>query len=587
MRSVSALQFKLGCTTPEPITSECQEFFQWLAHAVVGEPCSPAADSPRDFVPISNRAIGDSVQSDVVYHEFWKAFEKAQGSSRVFLVDVDSVPGVFRAHLWFHLAQAVNGAISKMQAAGTGKMDCVFVLILPELPPPSESSYLILAQNVEAGRVVIFSHDGDYAPAALHLDGYSQEQFAVKFATSRGEPYKMLEKKMVCRLGHFKRHRRDGKVLCARHFYDGRFCDSEIVSLLETMIRETYGATPQIRLVYHRGISSWLVDPVLAVGNRMEVPCIDFDGATPGEPQPKQGDRKTLLVVDFVSTGGTLCRIIDQLGPEIQDYENLDIVAVLCTNPTGPEERVRELDYKGRKFRIRYFMRAEQQVYLEGNCPLCALGIPESQWDSEPYRMLTTYNHWDMCIQAGLKPEDNTPEYRTALPYVVDYPKIMTMYGAWFTSKVRDILTLLPGGFPADAVIVCPERETGSQVFTDYLKMLLNVTVIRVPREVINSFAPFDHQSSKALAIIQQEMPSWYRSLVSTAQVDVIIMDEFNASGQTLEGLRNIVSQLGKGVLCFFLLNDLNPAWSERQDIPVYALYRWQSYPTLPAEAER
>ena len=578
MKLVTALQFKLGCATPDIINVECRKFFEWLAKTVIGEPCSLDPNSPKYFVPLSNHLINDASQSAIVYTTFWDIFKLTLNSSSIFLIDFIITPGVLRAHLSIHLARAVNEAIDEIQTDDKANKDIIFVIILPEIPPITDGLFIKLAKHIKEKRIVIFSHSGEYSPDTLQLTSYSPEEFSLMFATSRGDSRKLIEKKMICRIGHFKRKQKDDSTICTKHFYDGQFCQSEIVKLLETTIREKYGIDPQIQIIYHRGLSTWLKDPVLTICNWMSVPCteIDLDIDT---PPLLQYEKSTLLIVGLVNTGGTLSRIVDKIDGQIQSLDKLEIVTILSTHPTAHEEHVREWNYKNRAFRITYFMCAKQQIYYKGNCPLCKADIPKSDANSENYRMLTSDSHWEMSIQAGLKKEQNTPAHRSPLPYVIDYPKMINIYGAWLASKVRDILGLLPGGFPADATIVCPEGETGSAVFSEYLQMLFSgVTVIRVPRNMIDAFAIVNHLKSDMQIIDQEEKSQWYHSLVSTARLDVIIMDEFNAKGTTLESLRNLVNHFGKSVLCFFVLNDLNPTWSEQQNIPVYALYRWQSY---------
>lgn len=577
MKNLTAIQFRLGYTISEPLSPENINFYTWLAQIVRGESCTIIEKSPTGCIPISNRIIGDSIQSAIIYDRFWSIFESAKADSNVFLIDINSSPGVFRGHLAFHLAQAINAAITELKNERRDVSKYLFILILPDLLPIADSSYACLAEHIKQGNLVIFSHEGEYDPIERSLPGYSQEQFRLKIISARGNPYEMLEKKMICQLGHFSRVDKDGKKMCTRHSYDGRFCEKEIVTLLEDMIRGSYKNHSQICVFYHCPMSFWLINPILALKNKLGFATVDLSKSKP-KNLSQQGTQPAVLVLDFIDTGQTLCRLMDLLiGTGKAKYE-LKIIAVLATNPTRPKERIRTLIYQDKQYEIRYFMQAEQQRYVEGACPMCNLKLPEISPYSEPYYMLTTFDHWEISIQAGLKNEDDIPNYRSPLPVVINYPKMISLYGAWFAKKARDILSIQPSKFPADAVIVCPEGEKGSQVFTDYLKMLLEVTIIRVPRDVINSFRSLNNKNAEKIAHIKKENPEWFQNLVSMAQYDIIVMDEFNASGQTLEGIKNLLYQLGKRILCYFLLNDLNPKWSELQPHPVYSLYQWQSH---------
>lgn len=580
MRNYSSIQFWLGQATPEPVSGAAREFHKWIAQVVAGDACELSTEVLPDRVPISNRAIGDATQAVLIYNEICAAFDRSCMNSSVFVVDVDGSPGLFRGHLALNLAQAINASVNGLVQKAVDTTPHVIALVLPELPPSEESSYLCLAEHLRSGRVVIFAHNGDINAGSKSLTAYSKEQFRLKFTTSRGDPSDILTKKMVFRLGHFQRKTRSGKQVCSRHFYDGRFCEKEICRLLESLIFEICGEAVDLRVLFHCPLSPWLINPVLAVGNRLGLKIFPFGRkcVPRGVNAKSQRSSLTLLVLDFVGTGQTLGHILDSLKEQGESLERVRIVSVLATNPTESARKVRSFHHAGVQFEIRYMMQAEQDVYREGECPMCKMEIPTTPADTESYRMLASYDHWEMCIQAGLKNEENIPMYRRPLPYVVDYPKMISLYGAWLAAKVRGVLSSQPGGFPADAVIVSPEHESGSQVLTDYLKMILEVTVIRVPRGAINAFVNLNSESKAALALIREECPPWYRNLVSSSQYDIVLMDEFNASGQTLHGLRNLLTHIGKSAQCYFVLNDLNPMWSDQQHVPVYSLYRWQSF---------
>ena len=78
--------------------------------------------------------------------------------------------------------------------------------------------------------------------------------------------------------------------------------------------------------------------------------------------------------------------------------------------------------------------------------------------------MLRTMDMWEMAFAVKTKPEDNVPAYRKQLPAVVRYPELVENNGAWLASKIRQRLAARPSGYPADAIVVCPD-ESGSRAF--------------------------------------------------------------------------------------------------------------------------
>ena len=174
-----------------------------------------------------------------------------------------------------------------------------------------------------------------------------------------------------------------------------------------------------------------------------------------------------------------------------------------------------------------------------------------------------------MVEEVGWKPEDDVPEYRKSQGHVPKFPELVEKNGAWLATKVRLILNTTPHGFPSAPLVVCP-NETGSIVFTDFLKAILKIDAIRIPREVINSFI---EPKNEAIEEILQKKEIWSHQLNSAALPRVIVMDEFNFTGGTRLGLSNLLSHFGKSVLWYFSIVDFKPSASASIGIPSYSFY--------------
>jgi hypoxanthine phosphoribosyltransferase len=281
----------------------------------------------------------------------------------------------------------------------------------------------------------------------------------------------------------------------------------------------------------------------------------------------------------MVDTGETLRRLLATFQKGGQN-QTLHILTVLTTQATDQSNRTREEKVGSQTYSVSYFLEVKQTQYPLGECPLCRLSLPfsrEANDDTEPF-MLTTYDMWSMAAEVGFKTEEDVPAYRKGLTSVPNYPEMIEKNGAWLASKIRARLRARPEGFPADAIIVCPD-ERGSRVLTEYLKLVLGVSVIRIPRNVINQFAGSSDSITQDIESYKAQRPAWYSELQASTRADIVVMDEFNASGKSLRGINKLLLALGKSVKCYFPLNDLNPNWSQQCGVPTYTLYQWQAIP--------
>src|SRR5207244_3117519 len=99
---------------------------------------------------------------------------------------------------------------------------------------------------------------------------------------------------------------------------------------------------------------------------------------------------------------------------------------------------------------------------------------------------------------------------------------------------------------------------------------LFKYTVIRVPREVIDPTA-------RKARVGSDDREPWHIQLKSLqARVDdteLIVLDEFNASGGTRTRLKELLETYSLGVRCYFSLFDFNPQKRIELDRPSYTLY--------------
>jgi len=424
----------------------------------------------------------------------------------------------------------------------------------------------------------LISDDGRTLPPKKWPHTITPEQYRLRLVSARGKPSELLRRKMIRRLGHFRRNNGGRHDHCVRFFYDGSLCEEEIADLFLSYLDSNYDKPLRPQILFHGPWSPWLERAVIAVGTQCNLQPINL-AETGFKKIPRQrimrGTPPPLIILDMVDTGETVTKILNLLN-KVKLKQRPKVLTVLTTRPTDRNNRIREIEFAHKRFPISYLLDVKQVQYDLGKCPMCKLHLPfssEASSTSEPF-MLSSYDMWGMAFEAGIKEEEDVPKHRQALPLVPKYPEIIENNGAWLASKIRERLHSRPEGFPADAIVVCPD-ERGSRFLTDYLRLVLGISTIRIPRNVIDACAK--GRESVEANIGNWTSEPWYIELDSSTKAEIIVMDEFNVSGGTLTGIRHLLTYFDITVKCYFPLNDLNPNWSRQCGIVTYTLYRWQA----------
>lgn len=333
-----------------------------------------------------------------------------------------------------------------------------------------------------------------------------------------------------------------------------------------------------MQLLYHCPQSDWLERVVLAISENNKPINLEKINEDQLKSISYNKSSKPLLIVDLIDTGNTINALIEKILDNAYTKEFPDVLAVLAVNTAKEDSMSRELLIRKKKLSIKYLMAVTQKRFESDKCPMCSLKLPFSLTDSEDYCYVTAHDHWEMALDVGLKPEDDPPKSRRSeKPYVINYPKMLSRNGAWLASKVKQRLYNRPEGYPSDILLVCPANEKGSQVFSGYLRLILECDIVEIPRNIIEEFMQDSINPTERIQELAKEVPDWYKALSASVKPEIIVIDEFNASGGTCIGIMRILQELGRFVVCYFPLNDLNPAWSLTQKFNVYSLYEWQS----------
>jgi hypothetical protein len=162
------------------------------------------------------------------------------------------------------------------------------------------------------------------------------------------------------------------------------------------------------------------------------------------------------------------------------------------------------------------------------------------------------------------------------------FPELVEEHGAWLASKFRVVIQTADDVLPSDLVVVCP-AEKGSKAFTEFLRAVFGVTVIRVPRPVLDVFNSKKSSWRRLLDRFVRARPDWHIRISSVHSGRIVLMDEFNASGGTRQQLTDFAHHFGQEVYCYFSIADWNPSGPWLGGAPTYALYDFQALGETPS----
>lgn len=580
MKNIGIIAFRFGESRSEPLSQKFIDLYIWVSQVITGDDCQTIHPEDHATIPLDNHTISHSPYS--IYHLFFNSKGEWEGKADIIVIDLANPEhGLVRGTALIHLAQAVDAVCKEL---GNPPL---FILLLPSLPPPEDRFYVILEHLLSEKKVVLIGDGELNREFDISSQQFAPANYRSKLMQARASPLELLKLRIIRRLGHFFRRDHTGKhYQCVKYYYDGSLCSEELIRLFQQYLEEHYASGNNPKVIYHAPISPWLSKAVLIWAQESGLKCSDADTVQNWETELGQEVVRPLIIVPCVYSGNT---VTDVIGKVVKNGPlSPRILSVLSTFSTDKEAHIRKLKTQYGTYDINYFLEIKNISYdpsttSHNPCPMCKLRIPESDPNKDDYAMLTTFDMWHMVEEVGFKLEEDVPEYRKSLGNVPKFPELVERNGAWFATKVRLILNMTPQGFPSTPLIVCPD-EIGSIVFTDFLKAILNIDAIRIPRDVINSYIRPDDEAIKK---IEQQKGLWYQQLASASIPRVIVMDEFNFSGVTRQGLSNLLDHFGKSVLWYFSIVDFNPSGSASSGMPSYCFYSFDHVSEERGQADK
>lgn len=571
MKRVGIIPCRMGCGSAEPLIIQQCQFYLDVAKDVTGAPTSLVQTPPVPALVVQNETLNE--RPSAVFDLLCTASKSLIPQSDVIIIDLD-VPMMasLRGAVEFNIFCAIQWTLEEIKSSNS-VTECLVVLV-PEIPNQESASRRNLQPYLESGKLILIQDNGLLEPDNIIRPSFNREQYCLKLMGIRGKPIDLLQRRLVIQRGHFRREVNGRHMECVDVYFDGKLCGQEIRQLVDAHLKKIY-ISEKPHILYHPTFSNWIEGPLSRLANDLQLPCHSVDEVLGEKRLGKDlGTIPPLLVVQLMDSGNTIAEKVKQLQAAfpIRDFNCLAILSTVGDKTTfGKRIAHGGID-------VEYLVRVVRRRYSKPDnlCPMCNLDISYSTEGEEDNLMLTSYDFWEMTDIAGLKPEDDSPNYRPAIKKVPDFPQMFNQDGAWLATKIGDLLEKVSNKKTNDLVVVCPDQK-GSQVLTEYLRVVCGVTVIRISDEATEGIRLTTNLDS-LVGKWEKSQPAWYVQLCSAAATEFVIMDEFCVTGGKRRLIEKLLHHLKKDVICFFAFADFCPQLASDFSVPIFSLYEWQAY---------
>lgn len=463
-----------------------------------------------------------------------------------------------------------------------------FMLLINDLQTTKELTLTFFSDYIDKNQLLIFDLTGKTANEK-YRDVFDEN---IKDLISKLyiPLHLLIEKKIVTKLGHFKREDKGTNHLCFRTYLDGRFCIKEIVSYITAYLEEKHIKKPIV--IYNSKHSPWLYDVIYSlsskkiIGDFFDVFLLADEEIKHKFESLKKTDAKALFLTDLINSGSTFVDNYNQIKKHtfFSIYSsNILFLSILNNREKysnkSKQHRIRKVKITNTTtISVDYIVDVIVNEDYKNNCILCKLGVPLSNFDQNYKTGLTSFEFWEMCHRATYIYEEVHPKHRKAVkpyPYMSHLIEENSQYIAYkFELALRsknietnDIVLILPDESKKGKEFI----HTPSGKLAQCLNFIFDIEYIVIPRSVIDKFTgkPFQLKGDTI----------WEKQIIQTSK-KVIVVDESHIGGSTFETLFEILSSLHKEPLVFFSLIDFNPKKSTKyrtkKGIDTLNLYEYQ-----------
>ena len=539
-------------------------------------------------VDVSRAQVG----GPVVRNEFLEAIEMMPGGTDVCVVDLR--PAILTTWVspiypraFADIAEALNETLTAEDADPRFSGAHVLVIVT-ELSDEDDFPFRRLAELREAGRVTVIDPEG--VVWSTRFEAGVSPELRAEFEQRSPTPEDALMQKMVRRLGYFPRLAGSELASYTRYFFDGQYCTDELTALFAEHLRTIITAPSAAAVVYDPGVSEWVGAPLVAATGALRGEGLELTTKAGHELEADEAGRSIRSVVVLVpvfdrgDTLGSLFRRAREWAPAA------DIVGLCVVTTSGQRQ--------GGKLRRRiddqpvdvHYLMSAQQTAIRRDAFSPDVAYYESAPDHhERFLAFTAGDFWELCSEAGFIQERDPPEDRRPLRRVPDLLAFVEKNGPWIAHKISRAIELRAGRNPLDVSLALVAGEIASTRLGEILATTIGNSPLRVPRQALEEW---DLDGSSGSRQIQSWGDAdWLRAVTAARNRDVVIIDEFAYSGNTLAKMASLFSALGFHVRLVLALAAFSRSsfYSALEGYECFALYttEWRQMRVLDRVEER
>lgn len=575
MPTISVLPLRLYRVTAELLTQNEHKFYRRVAALLfpVSE-APPTVQFPTLTTPLDHLRCS---RSEEVCTTITRGFVKSASRVDCLIIDLTNPP--YRLLPDHHILGGVLDFLGKEVFSQPGDTIPV-VLLMPVILVETDIAMRALQPFLNDGQISLIADDGTVSGAWSALQSVDKYEYSEALKNIRQDTKLRLGQKMIRQPGHFKRMRPDGTHdHCLPFFFDGRFCQKELIELIEQHVVSAKDKDGFPTVLYHCPESRWLYDAVMSVCQSNRFNAIDAAILDQASTEPLYVPMNCVLVLPLIDTRQTVKRLLLAILGR-NPAARISILSVITTDQALDAKDKLYIDVRNTQYEVSYLLRANRPPMTLGNCPACRMKLQATKSGADDrYLKLTSYNLWTMFLEAGTKPEADVPETRASIGHVPDLLSVVKNNSPYLALKINTMLRA-DGHLPMDPIILHP-GEDGARALAASLSSLYSYTSIEVPRDVLKSL-PSDHNGKLAewrasiLGDGIHKNARWVAELASLEHRDgirIILMDEFNKSGGTRSQMERVARAFGLDVWCYFCFVDFQPASGGRTPYSYMSLY--------------
>jgi hypothetical protein len=435
----------------------------------------------------------------------------------------------------------------------------VCVIMLPKLPHRHHNSFWepFDAMDITSGTVLIYNNEGTVESRGRRRNKYDLGSFyGNQQQQLTGTVMEEFQDKIIRRMGHFDVN----DLYCSRYFFDGSRADRELAYLLMDQVNELVPrrALARTELIVPEWVDLWMGDAVTVACDRLRMRQMKWP-STPDRVVPPNPPTKYLVVMDFVNTGATYRRIVDQAnqaGYDLYDF------AISAFGAEDLHENTRGLP------QVSPIKSVTVDRVPRSECPQCKLGLPFTEKDRNDMVGLRSYDAWDMLSHVSWAPERYGPPpermLHRALP---DFEELVDKFGDYLAYKLEMVLRFVVPDI--EVAVVCPDEPGVNAIVTRMQPWADNrIVAVHLPREVLN------HQAGGGDVRTYDEHAEWARQLgrLEERNAPIVLLDEFNATNRTLRQMIEVLAAFHLRPRAYTPVFNFMPA-EQIDGVQVVALY--------------